>query len=268
MSTECCALFRYFGVRAEVVDFVYRVAPPKEARKRRHGAGSAEAAQAGPPTAMGLALHSWFNHVYCEEVQREWAAWMQVTGLSQPEATAPTSSSGPGSCRERSGAAPTGPGVIDLTGSDEEDVASPAAPTTSGASGSGGIEGGIPASYVPPVYLQHQGHSRTIVGQRTATGSGSGVVGQPHGSTSLLILDPAHGGQTILDSLLASDPGSASVGANFFGSFRAAGWEKLLSSGLDSFRQEAYQVVYIAPGLLTAGERAASRNISSHLIKV
>jgi hypothetical protein len=256
MFAECCALFRYFGVRAEVVDFVYRVAPPKEARKRRHGAGSAEAAQAGPPTAMGLALHSWFNHVYCKEVQREWAAWMQVTGLSQPETTAPTSSSG------------SGPAVIDLTGSDEDDVPSPAVPTTSGASGSGGIEGGIPARYIPPVYLQHQGHSRTIVGQRTAAGSGNGVAGQPHGSTSLLILDPAHGGQAILDSLLASDPSNASVGANFFGSFRAAGWEKLLSSGLDSFRQEAYQVVYIAPGLLTAGERAASRNISSRLIKV
>ena len=84
----------------------------------------------------------------------------------------------------------------------------------------------------PPLFLQHDGHSRTVVGiekRRAAAGAAE--------ETFLLILDPG------------THP--AELGAALR---RKAGWERLLKRGVATLsRKSEYQLVFVEPGVAAPG---------------
>mmetsp|Transcript_4892 Transcript_4892/g.7454 ORF Transcript_4892/g.7454 Transcript_4892/m.7454 type:complete len:444 (+) Transcript_4892:44-1375(+) len=88
------------------------------------------------------------------------------------------------------------------TGSDEQNAADP---------------------FIPPLYFQHHGHSRTLVGYEKRVGK-----------SSLFIFDPnAHG--TSLKSKLEEDKG----------------WQVMVKRGGHTLRNSEYQIVYVSPGIVT-----------------
>ncbi|KAF8042983.1 hypothetical protein BT93_A1347 [Corymbia citriodora subsp. variegata] len=82
-----------------------------------------------------------------------------------------------------------------------------------------------------PLYFQHDGHSRTIVGIQ--------VIHQPKGMQkyNLLVLDPAHRTATLERSLK-----------------RDAGWQKLIKRGVHTLKKPQYQLCYIDPGIAKGEE--------------
>ena len=96
----------------------------------------------------------------------------------------------------------------------------------------------------PPLFLQHDGHSRTVVGvekRRPAAGAPE--------ETFLLILDPG------------TPPGELAAALR-----RKAGWERLLKRSVATLSKRAeYQLVFVEPGLAPTGsdERAALRVMDS-----
>jgi len=85
----------------------------------------------------------------------------------------------------------------------------------------------------PPLYLQHQGHSRTIVGAEVVAGGGQ----------RLLVLDPSHS--------------PASLGENTM---------RLVRKSLASMRSKQYQVVAVVGLLGSAAEREGKKVIVSRRI--
>ena len=271
VAVECCALFRFFGVRAEVVDVVSRV-PSGRTKGRKRGRDDPGDGIEGvrSPTATGAALFDWFKNTYCGRVQHEWTGWLQTAS----DACDPSSSSGSVSIVEPTTVRAAAP-VVDMTGdSDDDAVSGSGSGYGQAVSGSGSgygqapVSGGnevlnvkqSPESFLPPVYLQRQGHSTTVVGYQASSGA-SGEIG------SLLIMNPSSDGDALLRSLREA-AGVGGPPSDAFSAFRSAGWAKSIRCGLDSFWQDSYQVVYIAPGLLTAAERSASKCISSKRIEI
>ena len=98
-------------------------------------------------------------------------------------------------------------------------------------------------AFLPPIYFQHEGHSRTIVG-----------LDETSESPSLLLFDPAGSG-SILEGHLRAD---------LAGENGAAGsWQRLLKRGLHTLRMKTYQLVYVKPGLMTEKEREESKLVIS-----
>eukprot|EP00053_Salpingoeca_punica_P011135 m.99664 g.99664 ORF g.99664 m.99664 type:complete len:463 (-) comp15594_c0_seq3:132-1520(-) len=75
----------------------------------------------------------------------------------------------------------------------------------------------VASSQRPPLYFQHQGHSRTIVG----------IERRSNGENFLLILDP---------SVPTSDLRAA---------LQRGGWERLVKRGLHTLRMKEYQIVFV-----------------------
>ncbi|XP_027368419.1 uncharacterized protein LOC113874399 [Abrus precatorius] len=91
-----------------------------------------------------------------------------------------------------------------------------------------------------PLYFQHDGHSRTIVGiqvkhQRT---------GIPQ--YNLLILDPAHRTVAIERSLREK-----------------VGWQKLIKRGVHTLKKQQYQLCYVDPGVASEEEMEKLKTIDS-----
>ncbi|WIA20634.1 hypothetical protein OEZ85_005015 [Tetradesmus obliquus] len=91
----------------------------------------------------------------------------------------------------------------------------------------------------PPLYLQHEGHSRTVVGierclpPHAEARSGAAAAAE----YSLVILDPGMPAAELLGSLRAKQ-----------------GWQRRVKRGMASLsRKPEYQVLYVAPGLVPAG---------------
>ena len=84
----------------------------------------------------------------------------------------------------------------------------------------------------PPLFLQHDGHSRTVVGiekRRAAAGAAE--------ETFLLILDPG------------TPPAELAAALR-----RKAGWERLLKRGVATLsRRSEYQLVFVEPGVAPHG---------------
>ncbi|XP_074365153.1 uncharacterized protein LOC141706240 isoform X2 [Apium graveolens] len=96
------------------------------------------------------------------------------------------------------------------------------------------------ASEKPPLYFQHDGHSRTIVGiQVTLQRKG----GQEY---SLLIFDPGHITRDLERSLRDNK-----------------GWEKLIKRGIHTLRKPHYQICYIDPGIAGAEEMERLKTLTS-----
>ena len=117
-------------------------------------------------------------------------------------------------------------------------------------------------TFLPPVYCQHQGHSRTIVGVQysspicstlTTKKSGAGKDSISHAATvstttekqleQLLVFNPSSDATLARDSLVQ-------------GTLR---WRPQICKNLNSFQKDSYQLVYIAPGMMTEQERLRSR---------
>ncbi|XP_057535386.1 uncharacterized protein LOC130813414 isoform X2 [Amaranthus tricolor] len=95
-----------------------------------------------------------------------------------------------------------------------------------------------------PLYFQHQGHSRTIIGIQ--------VKNEKNGlkKYNLLVLDPAHNTEALERSLRE----------NF-------GWQKLFKRGLHTLRKPQYQLCYVDPGIAQAAEIELLKNFTNVLVE-
>ncbi|KAJ6359531.1 hypothetical protein OIU76_001127 [Salix suchowensis] len=95
-----------------------------------------------------------------------------------------------------------------------------------------------------PLYFQHDGHSRTIVGIQSRPQKN----GVPQ--YNLLILDPAHRTVAL----------ERSLGEN-------AGWKKLIKRGVHTLKKPQYQLCYIDPGIAIGEEMEQLKKIDSVFIE-
>ena len=97
-------------------------------------------------------------------------------------------------------------------------------------------------AFTPPLYLQHQGHSRTIVGIEVLTSGGPN-------NLRLLIFDPSHS-RSNMTSLLKVGPTSA----------EAAQVMRMLRKGPQAVKCKQYQIV-AATGVFVSQQEAAYHKV-------
>ncbi|RZR86154.1 hypothetical protein BHM03_00013303 [Ensete ventricosum] len=97
-----------------------------------------------------------------------------------------------------------------------------------------------------PLYFQHDGHSRTIVGIQMQKGK---CASEHH--YSLLVLDPAHRTAALERSLADNN-----------------GWQKLIKRGIDSLKKPQYQLCYVDPGIARGVEMEQLKIIDSLLVEL
>ncbi len=90
-----------------------------------------------------------------------------------------------------------------------------------------------------PLYFQHAGHSRSIIGFRKTSVEGNKI-------DSLLLFDPKYSGHSIQDSIA--------------GHGKKKCWQ-FLSFPLAKIRNEDFQMVCILPGIMTTEEKERSKII-------
>lgn len=137
-------------------------------------------------------------------------------------------------------------------------------------------------TFLPPVYCQHQGHSRTIVGLQyslpisltdklahtnnvginssssSTTTTTSSSTSNSSSSSGISNSSSVHA-ERKLEQLLVFNPSSDATLARdslIQGTLR---WRPQLCKNLSSFQKDSYQLVYIAPGIMTEQERLRSR---------
>lgn len=91
-----------------------------------------------------------------------------------------------------------------------------------------------------PLYFQHDGHSRTIVGIQVNHQQ------KRHLQYNLLVLDPAHS-TVALEGLLR----------------QKVGWEKLVKRGMHTLKKPQYQLCYVDPGIASEEEMGKLKTIHS-----
>ncbi|XP_009788667.1 uncharacterized protein [Nicotiana sylvestris] len=103
----------------------------------------------------------------------------------------------------------------------------------------------ILVSQKAPLYFQHDGHSRTIVGIQSRC--------QRNGSIhyNLLILDPGHPTESLAKSLKEN-----------------AGWQKLVKRGVHTLKKPLYQLCFIDPGIASGEEMERLKNLHSVRVEV
>ena len=89
---------------------------------------------------------------------------------------------------------------------------------------------------IPPLYFQHDGHSRSIVGYE---------VSDPEQRLSLIVFDPSSNGSKLKHNLEELLPA----------------WRMQLKRRLHTLNRFAYQLVAVRPGLMSASEREAAKVI-------
>ncbi|KAJ8559788.1 hypothetical protein K7X08_003846 [Anisodus acutangulus] len=104
---------------------------------------------------------------------------------------------------------------------------------------------GILVSQKAPLYFQHDGHSRTIVGIQ--------IKCQRNGSMqyNLLILDPGHPTESLAKSLRGNP-----------------GWQKLIKRGVHTLKKPLYQLCFIDPGVASPEEIENLKNLHSVRVEV
>lgn len=104
---------------------------------------------------------------------------------------------------------------------------------------------GILVSQKAPLYLQHDGHSRTIVGIQ--------IKCQRNGSMqyTLLILDPGHTTESLAKSLKGN-----------------SGWQKLIKRGVHTLKKPLYQLCFLDPGIASGEEIENLKNLHSVRVEV
>ncbi|XP_021762477.1 zinc finger with UFM1-specific peptidase domain protein-like [Chenopodium quinoa] len=103
---------------------------------------------------------------------------------------------------------------------------------------------GVVVTNKMPLYFQHQGHSRTIIGIQAKH--------QKNGQQqyNLLVLDPAHNTEALERSLKEN-----------------CGWQKFLKRGLHTLRKPQYQLCYVDPGIARGEEIEKLKDLTSVLIE-
>ena len=110
----------------------------------------------------------------------------------------------------------------------------------------GGLTSEQVSSRIHPLYLQHDGHSRSVIGYMQD--SNATHASEVHNeSMSLLLFDPAAIGSKMKTSLELA-----------FASGTACNWGRTLKRGLHTFKHGAYQIVY-CDGVMTSEEREVSK---------
>ncbi|XP_042447282.1 zinc finger-containing ubiquitin peptidase 1-like [Zingiber officinale] len=95
-----------------------------------------------------------------------------------------------------------------------------------------GSSNSVLVSKKTPLYFQHDGHSRTIVGIQMQKAKSSSAR-----SYSLLILDPAHRTAALKGSLNSNN-----------------GWQRMIKRGAHTLKKSQYQLCYVDPGIAAVGE--------------
>ncbi|AES72695.2 putative peptidase C78, ubiquitin modifier-specific peptidase 1/ 2 [Medicago truncatula] len=96
-----------------------------------------------------------------------------------------------------------------------------------------------------PLYFQHDGHSRTIVGVQ-AKHQQNGIL--PY---NLLVLDPAHSTATLERSLK-----------------QKIGWQKLIKKDRNTLKKPQYQLCYVDPGIASEEEMEDLKTIDSIFLEL
>ncbi|KAK9058277.1 hypothetical protein SSX86_023117 [Deinandra increscens subsp. villosa] len=91
-----------------------------------------------------------------------------------------------------------------------------------------------------PLYFQHDGHSRTIVGIQLKS--------LPNGTQqfTFLIFDPGHNTK-VLESCLS----------------KKAGWQRFIKRGVHTLKKTEYQLCYVDPGIATGAEMEKLKSLDS-----
>ncbi|CAK8537741.1 unnamed protein product [Lathyrus sativus] len=96
-----------------------------------------------------------------------------------------------------------------------------------------------------PLYFQHDGHSRTIVGIQVKYQRN----GNPH--YNLLVLDPGHRTEVIERSLREK-----------------VGWQRFIKRGVHTLTKQQYQLCYVDPGIATEEEMKKLKTMDSVFIQL
>ncbi|CAM9155500.1 unnamed protein product [Scytosiphon promiscuus] len=121
----------------------------------------------------------------------------------------------------------------------------------SSSSGMGSTRAKARARPPPPLYFQHDGHSRSIVGVLLPGGGGAQAKHQGSNKRqagSLLVFDPSHVGSELVDAL---------------GDTQKALWGRLLKRGEHSFQRRHFQMVVVRAGLMEPGQSSTWKKIES-----
>ncbi|PON83728.1 Peptidase C78, ubiquitin fold modifier-specific peptidase [Trema orientale] len=96
-----------------------------------------------------------------------------------------------------------------------------------------------------PLYFQHDGHSRTIIGIQ--------IKGQHNGvqQYNLLIMDPAHRTAALAKSLKEN-----------------VGWQKLIKRGFHTLKKPQYQLCYVDPGIASGEEMESLKTMNSVFLEL
>jgi hypothetical protein len=119
---------------------------------------------------------------------------------------------------------------------------------------------GAAVHYRPPLFFQHAGHSRTVVGieEKRPVAHAHAHRHSSSGSSSSSSSSSSIGGQQQQQqhkahyNLLVLDP--SSEGGKIYQTTRnKRGWQGLVKRGLHTLRHEEYQLVVVLPGLMVEG---------------
>ncbi|WJX34447.1 hypothetical protein P8452_22560 [Trifolium repens] len=96
-----------------------------------------------------------------------------------------------------------------------------------------------------PLYFQHDGHSRTIVGVQAKHQQNE------YPAYNLLVLDPAHSTPSLERSLKTK-----------------TGWQKLIKKGRNTLKKPQYQLCYVGPGIASEEEMEKLKTIDSVFLEL
>jgi len=194
-ATECVALLRSFGVRADVVDF--------ELSKQKGNSKN-------KPNSKGKTQNTMRGYLNCKDTSNN----------------------------------PSSVSVGDSNKENEENhqmlmdwvwkYLEPSVQSREACSGTDFCS--WPPGFLPPLYFQHQGHSRTIIGMETGLKLATNAI-----ASNLLVFDPIQLGENIQDRLS-----------------ERKGWERFIKRGLHTLKKNAYQIVLIRPGLMSSESQQKS----------
>ncbi|WOG92719.1 hypothetical protein DCAR_0311994 [Daucus carota subsp. sativus] len=209
-TTECATLFRSFGIRARIVDFCSKELASKTSFPHlSHGEGRIEVCTVNNKLQVNGPMDKYISRGDCS------TSLAGSSGKWKPHLT-------------NSGKLKGQHSLIDWVWSYFSDNRSIQLNKNQ-----------VIASEKPPLYFQHNGHSRTIVGiQATSQRKG----GQQY---NLLIFDPAHITQDLERSL------------------KDRGWQALIKRGVHTLQKPHYQICYIDPGIAGAEEMEGLKTLTS-----
>lgn len=201
-ATECCALLRFFGLRAHLVTFADWLSSSATTGPSGTGKPARTSVTAASPNSLRLA--SWLKRYFS-------------TSKGLPQGKVSSGLAGYGFDNKAFAPAHGGSGQAG-----------------NGANGTTDLSNAIPDDFLPPLYFQHDGHSRTIVGYEMNSS----------GKMSLLLFDPNSVGQDIKRKLI-----------NHQGY-----WQQSIKRQLSTMTQTSYQLVFVS-GIMWNAEKERAKVI-------